>query len=40
MNILKLNNDNIPVLAEFMAQNNREWWDFEGAAEQLGKLRR
>lgn len=36
MNIYKLDKYNIPIVAELMARIKPEWWDIEGASNQLG----
>lgn len=35
MKIYKLNANNIPIVSEFMARIKPEWWDIEGAKNQL-----
>jgi hypothetical protein len=37
MEIYKIDNENILTVAEFMSNIKPEWWDFEGATEQLSK---
>lgn len=39
MNVFELNNTNIPQVAELMAHIKPDWWDYEGAYEQLSDIR-
>ena len=39
MNIYRIDEGNIPRVAKFMAGVKPDWWDFEGAVDQLGDIR-
>lgn len=39
MNIFRIDDRNIPCVAKFMASIKPDWWDCEGAAEQLSDIR-